>query len=460
MLPALDRYSGPAPLTSRVLGATAEVDRSTYAATGFGLAGLKYLSEVGAIYALTGNFFDPLSFLSPLMTIRLDVMAGVDGIWLVLLALWNLLFAWIGVSMSVRRARNAGISPFWGLLFFAPLINFLLMIVLALLPTRTTSRLSLPLQGSDRLMWSALMGVAGGSAIGLVMVLLSVFVVGEYGGALFMGTPLVIGTVSGFLLNLRQPQPTLPNVIVGVLSVLISGGLLLVFALEGAICLAMAAPICMVLSVLGVLLGRELARVEGRGAVLGAQVLLPALMFLEPPPTQDRMVETVIEIQAPPEAVWEAVVGFGGVELAPPPEWFFHLGIAYPIRARIEGLETGVGVGAVRYCEFSTGPFVEPITVWDPPRHLAFDVRESPPTMHEWSPYARVHAPHLDGILVSKHGEFLLEPLPDGGTRLTGHTWYRFDMAPEPYWGMWSDASIHAIHTRVLKHIKQVAEQG
>jgi hypothetical protein len=78
--------------------------------------------------------------------------------------------------------------------------------------------------------------------------------------------------------------------------------------------------------------------------------------------------------------------------------------------------------------------------------------------MEEWSPYNTVHAPHLDGILQSHHGEFRLIPLPDGGTRLEGHTWYSFAMAPIAWWSLWSDASIHAIHTRVLAHIKQVTE--
>lgn len=106
----------------------------------------------------------------------------------------------------------------------------------------------------------------------------------------------------------------------------------------------------------------------------------------------------------------------------------------------------------------STGPFVEPITAWDAPYHLAFDVRSSPPTMHEWSPYERVHAPHLDGILQSRRGEFVLTRLPDGGARLEGHTWYTFAMAPEGWWTLWSDVSIHAIHSRVLRHIADVSE--
>jgi len=41
-------------------------------------------------------------------------------------------------------------------------------------------------------------------------------------------------------------------------------------------------------------------------------------------------------------------------------EPLFRLGFASPQYARIEG----TGVGAIRYCVFSTGPFVEPITAW------------------------------------------------------------------------------------------------
>ena len=53
---------------------------------------------------------------------------------------------------------------------------------------------------------------------------------------------------------------------------------------------------------------------------------------------------------------------------ASPDEWLFQTGLAYPVRAEIQGR----GVGRVRTCEFSTGPFVEPIEVWDEPRLLRF----------------------------------------------------------------------------------------
>jgi uncharacterized protein YndB with AHSA1/START domain len=173
-----------------------------------------------------------------------------------------------------------------------------------------------------------------------------------------------------------------------------------------------------------------------------------------PHPLAPRAVSTTVELTAPPEAVWNAVVAFPEIPASNLPAWYFRLGVAYPIRARIDG----VGVGAVRRCEFSTGAFVEPITTWDPPRLLAFDVVENPPTMRELSPWGDVLAPHLRaGIFRSERGEFRLEPLEDGGTRLTGTTWYHLDMAPTWYWTAWSDAILHRIHRRVLEHVGAVA---
>jgi hypothetical protein len=161
-----------------------------------------------------------------------------------------------------------------------------------------------------------------------------------------------------------------------------------------------------------------------------------------------------VEIDAAPEVVWRHVVSFPDLPAERP--WYFRWGIACPERARI----VGQGVGATRYCEFTTGAFVEPITVWDEPRRLAFDVTEQPPPMFELSPYRHVHPPHLDGFLRSTQGEFLLIPLPQGRTRLEGRTWYTVDMFPQSYWTLWSDLLIHRIHLRVLEHVQRLAEDG
>jgi hypothetical protein len=134
----------------------------------------------------------------------------------------------------------------------------------------------------------------------------------------------------------------------------------------------------------------------------------------------------------------------------------FKTGLAYPIRAEI----SGEGVGAVRHCVFSTGEFVEPITVWDEPRLLRFDVTAQPRAMEELSLYNDLRPPHLENYLISQQGQFELKTLPDGTTLLEGTTWYQNRFWPAPYWHVWSDYIIHRIHERVLLHIKSLAEKS
>jgi hypothetical protein len=163
-------------------------------------------------------------------------------------------------------------------------------------------------------------------------------------------------------------------------------------------------------------------------------------------------VRSSIEIGAPPEKVWQHVVTVS--EIPEPEEWYFQTGLAYPMRARMEG----TGVGAVRYCDFSTGPVVEPIVTWDEPRLLRFRVSENPAPMREWSFYDHVVPKHLHGYFVSKQGQFRLTRLPNDRTLLEGTSWYQHGLWPSQYWRLWSDAIIHRIHWRVLGHIRSLSE--
>jgi hypothetical protein len=78
--------------------------------------------------------------------------------------------------------------------------------------------------------------------------------------------------------------------------------------------------------------------------------------------------------------------------------------------------------------------------------------------MKELSPYRHVNAPHLEGYMVSRRGEFRLTALPGGRTRLEGSTWYTLAIYPEGYWVIGSELLLHAIHSRVLQHVKRLAE--
>jgi hypothetical protein len=183
---------------------------------------------------------------------------------------------------------------------------------------------------------------------------------------------------------------------------------------------------------------------------------VPALMAFEDSRENKeklRAVVTSIDIKASPEIVWQQVIAFP--DLKAPTEFIFKTGIAYPINATI----IGSGVGAVRHCNFSTGSFIEPITVWDQPKLLQFSVVDQPAPMKELSFYD-VKPNHLHGYWVSQKGQFKLIRLQDGSTRLEGTTWYLNKIKPDLYWTLWSDYIVHQIHHRVLRHIKEQAEKN
>lgn len=282
-----------------------------------------------------------------------------------------------------------------------------------------------------------------------------IYGIGEYGIALFILTPLFIGAGSTILYGLKKEITYKQAWQIGFLALGVYTAGLLVFAIEGVICIAMAAPIGLLLTWIGSLIGYAIVNKTRNNAPTAMLILIgiiPTMAFVE----KDNApiltsVTTSIEIKATPQTVWKNVVEFP--KLDEPTEFIFKTGIAYPINAKIDGTE----VGAVRHCNFTTGSFVEPITVWDEPRLLKFDVVGQPEPMKEIS-FWNIDAPHLHDYFVSKQGQFKLTELPNGNTLLEGTTWYYHNIKPAIYWQLWSDNIIHAIHERVLAHIKKNAE--
>lgn len=430
-----------------------------FAITGFSLMIFKYAVEALVVWLVSGNIFWPWDFVNPVLSYRLELLRGVEWLGWVFFG-WSLPFLWIAISMSVRRAADAGMPPWLGLIVIIPLVNLFWMLNLCFFPhspNSTWQPRNMEPSNKDLAQDAALALGASIIAGGFVMAI-SVFFINAYGAALFVGTPLMMGMVTAYLLNRHYSRGYLISVSLGLAAIACGGMALLLFAVEGVICVAMALPILAPLGLLGGLLGKMIADTTRRPAkeLLAVVAVLPGLAWAEAlvmPPTEYEVVSTV-EIDAPPAVVWDQVVAFP--ELDPPTEWYFRLGIACPMRARI----AGSGVGATRYCEFTTGTFVEPITAWEPGRRLAFTVTEQPHPMFELTPYASIHPPHLDGALRSNRGEFRLIELPGGRTRLEGSTWYEIGMFPQSYWTLWSHDLIHRIHLRVLNHVKRNAERG
>ena len=292
--------------------------------------------------------------------------------------------------------------------------------------------------------------------LGVLLTWFNTYSLEIYTVSLFFGTPFIIGLVQSYLLNLKNSQGFKKTISLVGLTILLIYFCILIFGWEGLICIMMSFPISILLGVMGAVLGLAIAKYHRPGKLFPTALVfvLPIMPLMENTVTNPHkdVVLSVIEINAIPKEIWPNVVKFS--DLPSTTDWLFQLGVAYPVRARIDG----EGVGAIRHCEFSTGSFVEPITVWDEPNRLAFDVQYQPQPMKELSFYDRIDAPHLNGYFRSVRGEFLLTSLANGKTRLEGRTWYEMDIQPGWYWQIYGRWFIHKIHHRVLTHIKNLSE--
>jgi len=387
-----------------------------------------------------------------------------------ILAISSLPFLWFGVILTIKRLRSIQAPPWIATIFFFPFLNYLFFLILCLAPARSDQTVSQEgsLTFAQRIVpkhpWgTSVMAIGITVVVGLLLVFVSTNVYQNYGGGLFLGTPFLIGLIAVLLTSVHYSLSYWQCVRTGITATVCLGTMLLALGIEGVVCIVMAAPIALILSIMGASLGYFLQ--QNRAIPNQSPVYVTLLPFWllfniaqEPVNESPTVFETstTIEIQASPEEVWKFVVAFP--DLPPPQSWLFYTGIAYPVGAHIDR----EGVGAIRHCRFSTGAFEEPITVWEPPRLLKFGVTASPPPLQEWSIYRTIHPPHLDNFFESKQGQFLLTPTGQGTTILTGTTWYIHRIGPAWYWRVFSDYIVHQIHLRVLRHIqaRASANQG
>jgi uncharacterized membrane protein YhaH (DUF805 family) len=447
-----------------------KVSRGTYAL--FGICGLANKHNLDRFIAYkfgyhwgVSAYFDPLE-----RAAKFSPLSSTDKQFLSILLITALPFIWIGVTMTLKRLRDAG-QPLWlTLLFFVPIINLLFFGLLTVLPSqqadshstnagRRTPSIS-PYWPTTRT-GSAAAAVVLTALLGVAVTWGILRLAGNYGLTLFISLPFVMGYLAVAIYSRNQQADS--GAVLGVvsLSLLLTGAGITAIAVEGLICLLMAAPLAWLLAIFGGFLamlihGRANSPQATPSMLAVMLVSLPVLLGVErvaPPPVPRFQVHTIIEIAAPPEVVWKRLIEFPPLPAAS--EWPFRLGIAYPIEARI----TGEGLTAGRECRFSTGSFKEPILAWEPGKHFAFAVSDEPLLMKETSPYENIHVRHLeDHDFQPERADFVLVRLPTGGTRLEGTTTYQNKMWPGMYWRLWTDAIIHSIHNRVFHHVKALAE--
>ena len=380
------------------------------------------------------------------------------------LLLWTAPFAWMGLCLLTKRLRSARAPVSLVALFFVPIAKFFLFAVLCVLPEGKSGEgeeaIAPPMRkwAPESSLASACVAVLGATAVGVAFTVLATEEMRAYLSWLFLGLPFLMGFLAAWLHGLARPRKLHQSFLAAYLSLAITGAILLSIAIEGVVCLAMAAPIALCEATAGAWIAHLFHQsswksFSGTSSTIAACLTLPLLMSVEQQTNapMECAITSELWINATPETTWQHVISFH--ELPPPDEWIFRLGVAYPQRAEIDGR----GVGALRHCIFSTGAFIEPITVWNEPNYLAFDVIAQPDPLSELSPYRNLRPPHLHGYFESHRGEFRLTKTRNG-TLLRGTTWYSNRMEPEVYWKFWSDALIHTIHMRVLRQIKRETE--
>jgi uncharacterized membrane protein YhaH (DUF805 family) len=362
----------------------------------------------------------------------------------------TVLGGWIGAALATRRARDAGVSDAYAALALTPVVQWLLVAVLACLPSRIQAEpeKQRPASGPAR-------GLLIGIGIAVLAVAVGALVYKTYGFMLFVSTPFLVGFAVAFERGRRDPEGRFSDAALATTKALTLGGLaLLVFALEGFICILMAAPLAWAAGVIGATFGHGAARLRRGPPTLTSLAALPLLLI-----GQQAMAPSIVfsdtrsvEVAAPPKTVWRAVIRMERIKETPAAP--FRLGVTYPLSGEVEG----EGVGAIRRGHFSTGDAVERVTEWKPERALGFVILSEPPVMRELSPYPNMTTPHVDGYFRSVDARIVLEPLAGDRTRLTLETRHALDLQPGSYWLPFTRWIVHQNKARVLGQMRRQAE--
>ncbi|WP_206239812.1 SRPBCC family protein [Novosphingobium terrae] len=278
-----------------------------------------------------------------------------------------------------------------------------------------------------------------------------------FGGLLFF--PMAIASVATIAADPRGEGRLKRNIKIGWICITLFILLSFVVLREGGICVAMAAPFFFAGSALGSWLTFLcLRKLRSRSVASCFMALplfgLPGAPSAPAPPLEDQ-VQTVMDIDAPPQVVWRNTVEIPEIRPEERRWTFSHniVGVPRPIDARIDSQ----GVGAVRHLRWTKGvTFEEVVTGWQQDRALSWTFRFGPGSIPKAvEGHIKVDSPYLKLL----GGEYRLSPLPQGRTRLTLTTRYRIATPINAYCDLWGHLFLNDFHGAVLNVIRQRSER-
>jgi hypothetical protein len=274
--------------------------------------------------------------------------------------------------------------------------------------------------------------------------------------------PFAIGFVTVFVSERGGPQPVWSWFLfpwIPIVGVEVMAGVVL---WEGLICIVMFTPIaCGAASLGGLaagLIGRMVQSRKSRNTTLVCVLCLPMIVNLLEPrflgKREVRTVESFIDIQAEPAQVWKNIERVPAIRTAElPPSWSHRVGFPNPVEATL----SAEGVGGVRHATFEGGVlFIETIDVWEPERRLAFSIHaqtdQIPATTLD--EHFTIGGRFFDVL----RGEYALESLPGGVTRLHLTSRQRLSTDFNWYAHLWTDAVMADLQKRILRVVKNRSE--
>jgi len=161
------------------------------------------------------------------------------------LTLWAITipFFWAGISLTVRRLRDAGRNIAASLLFFVPLVKIALFLALAFTPTDAGAFGEERLDDSganDRVGRDVVLGAIFAAVIGTILIAFGTRYLLTYAWGLFLGVPFFMGFAASWFVNRDGIRPARYAVNASVAAIVLTGLGLIGMAFEGVICLAMA----------------------------------------------------------------------------------------------------------------------------------------------------------------------------------------------------------------------------
>ncbi len=227
---------------------------------------------------------------------------------------------------------------------------------------------------------------------------------------------------------------------------------------EAGICIVMASPFFYIGSALGSWLSSLSLRKLRSRSMASCIAILPLVGLPGPPiapaPPHDDQVSSVIAIDAPPETVWRNTVEIPDIRPSERKWTFSHdiVGIPRPMDARIDGQ----GAGAVRHLRWTRGvTFEEVVTSWRQDKSLAWTFRFEPKSIPD---SVEGHIKVDSAYLKLLGGDYRLDPLPGGKTKLTLTTRYRIATPINFYCDLWGHVFLNDFHSAVLNVIRERSE--